>query len=194
MKLIKKVCQVCGKIEYKGIDCKRSRFCSRVCWLKYQGNTYKEVECKWCGKTFKRNLLTRSVYCSKKCKREAVKKQQRENKRKHFKPSGHKRRCDICGKSFITDLYKRKYCSKKCASKGRKMKQLERRPRNNEASKKYYYKDLETSRRRNARQYQKHRQQRLEYAKQYRSRIKNLIGNQIDNYYLYELKRGTNNE
>ena len=71
--------------------------------------------CLWCGAVF-RETRNREIYCSRKCEREA----ERKNCEKNTVPPPGKllqpevRICKRCGTPFVTDHEGRRYCSDRC--------------------------------------------------------------------------------
>jgi len=94
---------------------------------------YKEKYCKWCGNLFK-PINPNQKYCSDECKQEGYKQlaRVRDRKRNRLK-YGYKeyhRKCEVCGKEFITYYSKKRYCgSEECEKERirRKNKRLHER-------------------------------------------------------------------
>lgn len=123
--MIKKKCIICGK-EFlrESVYIKRGggKFCSLKCCGKSKTKKIKK-NCLICGKEFNtipsRIKEGRGKTCSRKCQSIWQSKNLKGKNNIHWKGGGIKRKCEICGKEFVTSLgrlkdNRGKFCSKKC--------------------------------------------------------------------------------
>lgn len=112
-------CAYCGREFYNDHPATR-KYCSKECssLAMRKGRTTElpapQKTCSFCGTHFiPRN--GNELYCSDKCRSEAINRAKREKWAKEYK--SHSLTCEWCGKEITVELgeMKRKYCSKECA-------------------------------------------------------------------------------
>ena len=109
----KRVCQVCGKPFYGGMDC---FYCPECAKNKKADTVVKIRTCQDCGIEFFGGPR------AKRCPDWAYR-AQKETKKQHKKegtrrPLGSRDKCEVCGAEYIVTSGRQKYCSADCQRRG----------------------------------------------------------------------------